>query len=297
MKNVTVIGAGTMGTGIAQLFAYKGHSVTLLDVSNTALERGKSTIVRSLSRFVKKEKCNEEEKQATLARIRYSTQLSEAVSVAELVVEAATEALVLKQDLFRKLDEQAPSSCLLATNTSSISITKIAAITRRPQQVIGMHFMNPVPVMKLVEVICGYSTSSSTAERIVSLALSLGKTPIQVQDYPGFVTNRVLMPMINEAICTLHEGVADVKAIDEIMQLGMSHPMGPLRLADFIGLDVCLSILRVLYEGLGQPKYVPCPLLVKMVEAGHLGAKTSEGFYIYEENKAVGVSKYLLPSI
>ena len=295
MKNVTVIGAGTMGAGIAQVFAHKGHEVSLVDVSDTTLERGRSTIERSLSRFVKKEKCSESDKQATLTRIRYSTQLREAASVAELIVEAATEDLGLKQTLFRQIDEAAPASCLLATNTSSLSITKIAAVTRRPKQVIGMHFMNPVPMMRLVEIIRGYATSSTTADRIVSIVLSLEKTPVQVRDYPGFVANRILMPMINEAIYALHEGVADVKAIDEIMQLGMSHPIGPLRLADFIGLDVCLSILRVLYEGIGQPKYAPCPLLVKMVEAGYLGLKTSEGFYIYEQNKVTGISKRLLP--
>ena len=270
-----------MGNGIAHLFAMKGHEVALLDVSETALEKGLSTIVKNLDRMVRKEILDEAAKQATLTRIQTFTNLAEAVKTADLVVEAATERVELKLDIFRQLDAAAPAKAILASNTSSISITKIAAVTNRPEQVIGMHFMNPVPIMKLVEVIRGYSTSDEVNEKIMDLSRQLGKSPVAVNDYPGFVANRILMPMINEAIYTLFEGVAGVEEIDTVMKLGMAHPMGPLGLADFIGLDVCLAILRVLHDGFGNPKYAPCPLLVNMVTAGKLGAKSGEGFYAY----------------
>ena len=279
MKRVAVIGAGTMGNGIAHVFAQSGHTVTLVDVHAAALERAQATIDRNLDRLVAKERISAEDKAATLARLTTSTEMRGAVSNADLVVEAATERLDLKLKIFEQLDAVAPEHCILATNTSSISITKIAAATKRPAQVIGMHFMNPVPIMKLVEVIRGYDTSDATTETTVALSKQLGKVPVEVNDYPGFVANRILMPMINEAICSLHEGVAGVAEIDEVMKLGMAHPMGPLHLADFIGLDVCLSILRVLHDGFGQPKYAPCPLLVNMVTAGKLGVKSGEGFY------------------
>ncbi|MGA0434481.1 MAG: 3-hydroxyacyl-CoA dehydrogenase family protein [Flavobacteriales bacterium] len=281
MKQVTVIGAGTMGNGIAHVFAQSGFDVTLVDVSQEALERAHSTIERNLDRLIKKEKISEEEKQATLERITTSTELTSGVARANLVIEAATENVELKLKIFKSMDEAAPADCLLATNTSSISITQIAAVTKRPEQVIGMHFMNPVPIMKLVEVIRGYATSDATCASIMQLSSQLGKIPVEVNDYPGFVANRILMPMINEAIITLHEGVAGVEEIDTVMKLGMAHPMGPLQLADFIGLDVCLSILKVLQDGLGNPKYAPCPLLVNMVTAGHLGVKSGQGFYLH----------------
>ena len=270
-----------MGNGIAHVFAQSGFNVTLVDVQPEALDRAVSTIGRNLDRLISKEKITEVEKAATLGRITTSTDLAGGVAQADLVVEAATERTDLKLRIFQDIDAAAPAGCILATNTSSISITQIAAATRRPEQVIGMHFMNPVPVMKLVEVIRGYATSDATCTAVMSMSQRLGKIPVEVNDYPGFVANRILMPMINEAIITLHEGVADVEAIDTVMKLGMAHPMGPLQLADFIGLDVCLSILRVLHEGLGHPKYAPCPLLVNMVTAGHLGVKSGHGFYVH----------------
>ncbi|TPG65862.1 3-hydroxyacyl-CoA dehydrogenase family protein [Hymenobacter nivis] len=279
--NIAVIGSGTMGNGIAHVFAQHGFAVALVDVSQPALDRALGTIAKNLDRQVAKGALAEADKTATLGRIRSFTTIAEGVADAELVVEAATENVDLKLQIFRELDQHAPAGALLASNTSSISITKIAAATRRPAQVIGMHFMNPVPVMKLVEVIRGYATSDETTARIMDLSRQLGKTPTAVNDYPGFVANRILMPMINEAIISLFEGVAGVEEIDTVMKLGMAHPMGPLQLADFIGLDVCLAILRVLHEGLGNPKYAPCPLLVNMVQAGRLGAKSGEGFYQY----------------
>lgn len=281
MKNIAVIGAGTMGNGIAHVFAQAGFQVTLVDVQASALEKALATIDRNLDRLIKKGVMDENAKAETMARIQTDTDLSNGVRRADLVVEAATERMDLKLSIFEQLDKATPSSCILASNTSSISITQIAAATKRPAQVIGMHFMNPVPVMKLVEVIRGYATSDATCASIMELSQTLGKIPVEVNDYPGFVANRILMPMINEAIITLHEGVAGVEAIDTVMKLGMAHPMGPLQLADFIGLDVCLSILRVLHEGLGNPKYAPCPLLVNMVMAGHLGAKSGQGFYVH----------------
>jgi 3-hydroxybutyryl-CoA dehydrogenase len=281
MKHIAVIGAGTMGNGIAHVFAQSGFEVTLIDVQSTALERALKTIEKNLDRLIKKEKISQEDKLATLGRIATSTNISEGVSQAELAVEAATERTDLKLQIFEQMDAAAPANCILASNTSSISITKIAAATKRPDQVIGMHFMNPVPIMKLVEVIRGFSTSDATCNSVMALSKALGKIPVEVNDYPGFVANRILMPMINEAIITLHEGVAEVEAIDTVMKLGMAHPMGPLQLADFIGLDVCLSILEVLHSGLGNPKYAPCPLLVNMVTAGHLGAKSGQGFYVH----------------
>jgi len=281
MKNITVVGAGTMGNGIAHVFAMNGYDVSLLDVSEEALKKARATIDKNLGRMVKKEKISEAEKADTLDRISTFTKLEEAVKNADLVVEAATERVDLKLKIFTSIDENAPANAILATNTSSISITKIAAATNRPEQVIGMHFMNPVPVMKLVEVIRGYATSDAVTATVMDLSRRLKKVPVEVNDYPGFVANRILMPMINEAIYTLFEGVAGVEEIDTVMKLGMAHPMGPLQLADFIGLDVCLSILRVLHDGFGNPKYAPCPLLVNMVMAGKLGAKSGEGFYSY----------------
>ena len=278
---VTVIGAGTMGNGIAHVFAQAGHDVILMDRSADALERAMGTIGKNLDRMVAKERISVADKDGALARLTTSTDLGTAVAQAELVVEAATENTELKLKIFADLDAAAPEGCILATNTSSISITKIAAATQRPDKVIGMHFMNPVPVMKLVEVIRGYATSDAICEKVMTLSAQLGKVPVEVNDYPGFVANRILMPMINEAILTLHEGVAGVTEIDTVMKLGMAHPMGPLQLADFIGLDVCLSILRVLHEGLGMDKYAPCPLLVNMVTAGKLGVKSGEGFYVH----------------
>lgn len=279
MQHITVIGAGTMGNGIAHVFAQNGHQVILVDVSADALAKALKTIEKNLDRQLAKEKITAETKASTLANISTETDLKKGVAQAELVVEAATENVELKLNIFRAMDEEAPANCILASNTSSISITKIAAVTKRPEKVIGMHFMNPVPVMRLVEVIRGYATSDEVCAQVMELSKQLGKVPVEVNDYPGFVANRILMPMINEAIITLHEGVAGVEEIDTVMKLGMAHPMGPLQLADFIGLDVCLSIMNVLYEGLGNPKYAPCPLLVNMVTAGKLGVKSGEGFY------------------
>ena len=279
--NVAVIGSGTMGNGIAHVFAQHGFSVALIDINQPALDRALATITKNLDRQVAKATLSEEDKAATLGRLTTHTSIEAGVAGATLVVEAATENVDLKLQIFRDLDQYAPADAILASNTSSISITKIAAVTKRPQQVIGMHFMNPVPVMKLVEVIRGYATSDAVTAKVMDLSRQLGKTPTEVNDYPGFVANRILMPMINEAIISLFEGVAGVEEIDTVMKLGMAHPMGPLQLADFIGLDVCLAILRVLHDGLGNPKYAPCPLLVNMVMAGRLGAKSGEGFYQY----------------
>lgn len=282
-----------MGNGIAHVFAQKGHSVTLVDMSSEALSRATATIEKNLSRLVSKERLTEDEKSETLARLNTSTDMSASVGNADLVVEAATENLDLKLKIFRELDALAPPHCILATNTSSISITEIASATKRPDKVIGMHFMNPVPIMKLVEIIRGYATSDDTCSEIMSLSSALGKSPVEVNDYPGFVANRILMPMINEAIITLNEGVAGVSEIDTVMKLGMAHPMGPLQLADFIGLDICLSIMRVLHDGLGSSKYMPSPLLVNMVMAGKLGAKSGEGFYLHTQgSKEITVSPF-----
>jgi 3-hydroxybutyryl-CoA dehydrogenase len=281
IKNVSVIGAGTMGNGIAHVFAQSGFKVTLIDVNAAQLEKALSTIAKNIDRQISKGAVTEEQKSATLQNITTATDIAVGVKSANLVVEAATENINLKLEIFKQMDAAAPESCILATNTSSISITKIAAVTKRPSAVIGMHFMNPVPVMKLVEIINGYATSKEVSAIINELSVTLGKVPCTVNDYPGFVANRILMPMINEAIYSLFEGVACVQEIDTVMKLGMAHPMGPLQLADFIGLDVCHSILKVLHEGFGNPKYAPCPLLVNMVTAGKLGAKSGEGFYIY----------------
>ena len=292
MKNITVIGAGTMGNGIAHVFAQSGFNVQLFDISEAALDRALLTIGKNMDRQVAKERISESDKNMALERLSTGTDLAKSVSHADLIVEAATENKEIKFNLFKQLDELAPAHCILSSNTSSISITKIAAQTNRPDKVIGMHFMNPVPVMKLVEIIRGYSTSDDTMNAVVEMSTSLGKVPVACNDYPGFVANRILMPMINEAIISLHEGVAGVEEIDTIMKLGMAHPMGPLQLADFIGLDVCLSIMNVLYEGLGNTKYAPCPLLVNMVNAGKLGVKSSEGFYDYSNGvKNATVSK------
>ena len=279
MKNVAVIGAGTMGNGIAHTFAQFGYKVALIDVSQTSLDKGIATITKNLDRMVAKEKISEDEKTKTLENIATFTDMKTGVSGVDLVVEAATENIDLKLKIFRDLDAATEANVILATNTSSISITKIAAVTSRPDKVIGMHFMNPVPVMRLVEIIRGYSTSDEVTNLIMETSRKLDKVPVEVNDYPGFVANRILMPMINEAIITLHEGVAGVEEIDTVMKLGMAHPMGPLQLADFIGLDVCLAIMEVLYEGFGNSKYAPCPLLVNMVTAGKKGVKTGEGFY------------------
>ena len=279
MKNIAVIGAGTMGNGIAHVFAQHGYSVKLIDISQPALDKAIATIGKNLDRQVAKGSLTDAEKTATLANLSTHTDLKTGVQGVDLVVEAATENIDLKLKIFRDLDAYTDSSVILATNTSSISITQIAAATNRPDQVIGMHFMNPVPVMKLVEIIRGYSTSDEVTNRIMETSAKLGKVPVEVNDYPGFVANRILMPMINEAIYTLYEGVAGVEEIDTVMKLGMAHPMGPLQLADFIGLDVCLAILKVLHDGFGNPKYAPCPLLVNMVMAGKKGVKSGEGFY------------------
>ncbi|MCO6478851.1 MAG: 3-hydroxybutyryl-CoA dehydrogenase [Phaeodactylibacter sp.] len=281
MKNITVIGAGAMGNGIAHVFAMNGYPVALADVSREALDKGLATIEKNLARMVAKEKISQEGQDATLKRISTFTDTAQAVREAALVVEAATENIELKLKLFKEIDQHAPKNAILATNTSSISITKIAAATQRPELVIGMHFMNPAPVMKLIEVIRGYATSDETTQAVMALSRKLGKVPVEANDYPGFISNRILMPMINEAIYALFESVAGVEEIDTVMKLGMAHPMGPLQLADFIGLDVCLSILNVLYEGFGNPKYAPCPLLVNMVAAGKRGVKSGEGFYSY----------------
>lgn len=279
MKNVAVIGAGTMGNGIAHTFAQFGYNVALIDIAQASLDKGMATITKNLDRMVAKEKITENDKAATLNNITTYTSMADGVKGVDLVVEAATENVDLKLKIFRDLDEMTDANTILATNTSSISITQIAAETSRPDKVIGMHFMNPVPIMKLVEIIRGYSTSDEVTNLIMETSRKLSKVPVEVNDYPGFVANRILMPMINEAIITLHEGVAGVEEIDTVMKLGMAHPMGPLQLADFIGLDVCLAILEVLYEGFGNPKYAPCPLLVNMVTAGKKGVKTGEGFY------------------
>lgn len=285
MKNIAVIGAGTMGNGIAHVFAQKGFQVHLIDISESSLEKGIQTISTNLDRMLSKGTISEEEKKSTLGNIKTFTDTAEGVQNVDLVVEAATENIDLKVKIFKQLDEITSPNTILATNTSSISITKIAAATNRADKVIGMHFMNPVPVMKLVEIIRGYSTSDEVTKSIMDLSVSLDKIPVEVNDYPGFVANRILMPMINESIETLYNGVAGVMEIDNVMKLGMAHPMGPLQLADFIGLDVCLSILNVMYEGFKNPKYAPCPLLVNMVMAGKLGVKSGEGFYDYSESK------------
>lgn len=291
MKNIAVIGAGTMGNGIAHVFAQNGFTVQLIDLNETQLEKAIATISKNLDRQVSKGALTEEQKAQTLANLTTSNSIETGVSNAELVVEAATENVDLKLKIFQTLDTFAPANCILASNTSSISITKIASATKRPEQVIGMHFMNPVPIMKLVEVIRGYSTSNAVNDKVFEISKQLGKVPVEVNDYPGFVANRILMPMINEAIYALYEGVAGVEEIDTVMKLGMGHPMGPLRLADFIGLDVCLAILRVMHDGFGNPKYAPCPLLVNMVTAKKLGDKSGEGFYIVnKETKELTVS-------
>jgi 3-hydroxybutyryl-CoA dehydrogenase len=281
MQNISVIGAGTMGNGIAHVFAHKGFRVNLIDTQPQQLEQALKTIAANLERQIAKGALAESDKHQTLAAIRTFPSIPEGISQADLVVEAATENTTIKLDIFRQLDQHAPAACILASNTSSISITKIASVTRRPGSVIGLHFMNPVPVMKLIEIINGYATTTDTTEKMITLAGILDKIPCVVNDYPGFIANRILMPMINEAIYSLYEGVAGVREIDTVMKLGMAHPMGPLQLADFIGLDVCHSILKVLHEGFGNPKYAPCPLLVNMVTAGYLGIKSGEGFYRY----------------
>jgi 3-hydroxybutyryl-CoA dehydrogenase len=292
MKNIAVIGSGTMGNGIAHTFAQFGFQVQLIDISQTALDKGIATITKNLGRMVAKEKISEADKNQTLKNITTYISIKEGVQYASLVVEAATENVNLKLNIFRELDEVCPEDTILATNTSSISITQIAAVTKRPEQVIGMHFMNPVPIMKLVEIIRGYNTSDEVMKFTVDLTKKINKIPVEVNDYPGFVANRILMPMINESIETFYNGVAGIKEIDTVMMLGMAHPMGPLQLADFIGLDVCLSILNVLYEGYKNPKYAPCPLLVNMVRAGKLGIKSGEGFYDYSQSrKAEKVAK------
>jgi len=295
MKNIAVIGAGTMGNGIAHTFAQSGFSVNLIDINEAALKKGMDTIAKNLDRMVTKEKITETDKNNTLANITTHTAIPDGVKNTDLIVEAATENLDLKLKIFKQLSDVCEPNCILATNTSSISITQIAAVTQKPESVIGMHFMNPVPIMALVEIIRGYNTSDAVTKTIMDLSAKLGKTPVEVNDYPGFVANRILMPMLNESIETLYNGVAGVNEIDTVMKLGMAHPMGPLQLADFIGLDVCLSILNVMYNGFKNPKYAPCPLLVNMVNAGKLGVKSGEGFYDYSENrKAEKVSKQFL---
>ncbi|MCC6252652.1 MAG: 3-hydroxybutyryl-CoA dehydrogenase [Bacteroidia bacterium] len=284
MRNVTVIGSGTMGNGIAHVFAQHNYKVNLVDISQPILDKAIATITKNLDRMLAKGSITEEVKNLTLSNLQCNTDLKSAVSDADLVVEAATENPDIKLKIFQDLDQWCKPETILASNTSSISITKIAAKTKRPEKVIGMHFMNPVPVMKLVEVIRGYSTSDETTGKIMETSKKLNKIPVEANDYPGFVANRILMPMINEAIISLQEGVAGVKEIDTVMKLGMAHPMGPLQLADFIGLDVCLYIMQVLYDGLGKDKYAPCPLLVNMVTAGHLGVKSGNGFYSYSDN-------------
>jgi 3-hydroxybutyryl-CoA dehydrogenase len=281
MNQIAVIGGGTMGNGIVHVFAQNGYKVNLIDVKQDMLDKALATITKNMDRQIAKGSLTEEQKAASLQNIQTYTILEEGVNNADLVIEAATENTAIKLQLFRDLDQFAPAHCILASNTSSISITKIASVTKRPEKVIGMHFMNPVPVMKLVEVIEGFKTDKNITQQILELSTALGKIPALTQDYPGFIANRILMPMINEAIQSLHEGVAEVKEIDTIMKLGMAHPMGPLQLADFIGLDVCLAILNVLHEGFGNPKYAPCPLLVNMVTSGDLGVKSGRGFYDY----------------
>ena len=285
MKNIAVIGAGTMGNGIAHTFAQYNFNVQLIDISQKSLDRSIAVISKNLDRMVSKDKITPTDKDRTLANITTFTSIKEGTQYASLVIEAATENLELKLKIFKELDEVCPDDTILATNTSSISITQIAAVTSRPDKVIGMHFMNPVPIMKLVEIIRGYNTSNEVTKFIVDLSNKVNKIPVEVNDYPGFVANRILLPMINEAIETLYNGVAGVTAIDTVMKLGMAHPMGPLQLADFIGLDVCLSILEVMYDGFKNPKYAPCPLLVNMVRAGKLGVKSGEGFYYYSKSK------------
>ena len=295
MKNISVIGAGTMGNGIAHTFAQFDYKVQLVDLSENSLKKGIGTITKNLDRMIAKGRITEEDKLRTLNNITTCTSLQKGVEYAGLVVEAATENLELKLNIFRDLDKFCPDNTILATNTSSISITEIAAVTSRPEMVIGMHFMNPVPIMKLVEIIKGYNTSQETYGIVKVIAEKLNKTPVEVNDYPGFVANRILMPMINEAIETLYNGVAGVQEIDTVMKLGMAHPMGPLQLADFIGLDICFSILNVMYDGFKNPKYAPCPLLVNMVTAGKLGVKSGEGFYDYsEKRRAENVSKQFI---
>ena len=292
MQHIAVIGAGTMGNGIAHVFAQNGYEVNLIDISQESLDRGLATIAKNLDRMVSKDKITADNKAQTLGRISGITSLKEGIADSDLIVEAATENTSLKLQIFKDLDAYSQPDAILATNTSSISITQIAAVTSRPEKVIGMHFMNPVPIMKLVEIIRGYSTSDETTATIMKLSEKLSKVPTEVNDYPGFVANRILMPMINEAIETLYNKVAGVNEIDTVMKLGMAHPMGPLQLADFIGLDVCLSILNVMYDGFKNPKYAPCPLLVNMVTAGKIGVKSGEGFYDYSESrKAETVSK------
>jgi 3-hydroxybutyryl-CoA dehydrogenase len=291
MKNITVIGSGTMGNGIAHVFAQHGYSVSLVDISEQALQKALATIAKNLDRQVTKGTLTEADKTATLNNIKTFTKLEDGAKNADLAVEAASENVKIKLDIFKQLDEICPANTILASNTSSISITQIAAVTKRADKVIGMHFMNPVPVMKLIEVIRGYSTSNEVCSAIMELSKKLKKVPTEVNDYPGFVANKILMPMINEAIITLYEGVAGVEEIDTVMKLGMAHPMGPLQLADFIGLDVCLNIMRVLQDGFGNQKYAPCPLLVNMVTAGHLGVKSGKGFYDY-----AGGTKDLIPA-
>lgn len=285
MKNIAVIGAGTMGNGIAHTFAQKGFRVCLIDISEKAIERGMNTIVSNLDRMIAKGSITEADKKATIENIITYTDVKDGVVNVDLVVEAATENINLKLNIFKELSEVCREDVILASNTSSISITQIAAVVKNPERVIGMHFMNPVPIMKLVEIIRGYNTTDEVTKKIMDLSVALGKTPTEVNDYPGFVANRILMPMINESIETLYNGVAGVSEIDTVMKLGMAHPMGPLQLADFIGLDVCLSILNVMYDGFKNPKYAPCPLLVNMVMAGKLGVKSGEGFYDYSESK------------
>ena len=292
MKNIAVIGAGTMGNGIAHVFAQNGYQVNLIDISQDALDKALATITKNLDRLLSKEKISSETKESTIKNLKMFTSISNGVKKADLVVEAATENIDLKLKIFKQIDQEAPQKAILASNTSSISITKIASVTKRPDKVIGMHFMNPVPIMKLVEIIRGYSTSDEVTKTIMELSTKLKKVPVEVNDYPGFIANRILMPMLNEAMYSLYEGVAGVNEIDTVMKLGMAHPMGPLQLADFIGLDVCLSILNVLYEGFGNQKYAPCPLLVNMVMAGKLGIKSGEGFYDYSDTKkAENISK------
>ncbi len=285
MKNIAVIGAGTMGNGIAHVFAQNGYRVNLIDISQDVIDQGIATITKNLMRLLGKERITEEDKENTLLNITSFTSINQGVKDVDLVIEAATENVALKLKIFKQLDEETKDSCILATNTSSISITEIGAVTNRADKVIGMHFMNPVPIMKLIEIIRGYSTSDEVTNLIMELAKKLHKSPVEVNDYPGFVANRILMPMINESIETLYNNVAGVQEIDTVMKLGMAHPMGPLQLADFIGLDVCLSILNVMYDGFKNPKYAPCPLLVNMVKAGKLGIKSGEGFYDYSESR------------
>lgn len=293
MKNISVIGAGTMGNGIAHVFAQNGYKVNLIDVSENSLEKAIKTISKNLDRMVAKEKITSLNKDKTLQNLSVFSDLKNGIKEADLVIEAATENLVTKLSIFKTIDNYSPENCILATNTSSISITKIAANTSRPDKVIGMHFMNPVPIMKLIEVIKGYSTSQATIDSIMILSKEIGKSPVEVNDFPGFVANKILMPMINEAIITLNEGVAGAEEIDTVMKLGMAHPMGPLQLADFIGLDVCLAILKVLQDGFGTDKYAPSPLLVNMVTAGKLGVKSGEGFYSWKHGtKELIVSDY-----